>query len=71
MSIVRNKHGFKQCTWRNDNSCHLITERKKKKTEVLLGGPGKDVIIGRDYCRYYYLALNGALYLQSVGALEI
>lgn len=42
----------------------------KKNPEILLGVPGQNVIIGRDYHHYYYLALNRALYLQSVDALE-
>lgn len=42
----------------------------KKNSKVLLGVPGQNVIIGRDYCHYYYLALNRTLYLQSVDASE-
>ena len=53
-----------------NNSC-LFTTDEKKNPKILLGVPGKNVIIGRDYCHYYYLALNRAFYLQSVGALEI
>lgn len=47
-----------------------LTTDEKKNPKVLPGVPGQNVIIGRDYCHYYYLALNRALYLQSVDALE-
>lgn len=72
-SKSRNNHSQKQ-TWvqtlyQDEWIIHASNHWWKKNPQVFPGVPQKNVIIGRDYSHYYYLALNRALYLQSFRAL--